>query len=132
MGHDLPIGVTLAELELVFDSVLTDTRSSVCSTGDSRLGRRSREALLMSNLKIGARPAASVGDLLRWLGEYRTLPADLQANAAYWATVVADRMDQRDVETVAWLLLEASSDRRVPFAERRSARCWAAYLEGRT
>jgi hypothetical protein len=83
----------------------------------------------MGNLKIGARPAASVGDLLQWLGEHRALPPDLQANAAYWATAMAGRMDQRDVETVAWLLLEASADRRVPFAERRSARYWATYLE---
>jgi hypothetical protein len=27
----------------------------------------------MGNLKIGARPATSVGDLLRWLGEHRAL-----------------------------------------------------------
>jgi hypothetical protein len=85
----------------------------------------------MGNLKIGPRPAASVGGLLRWLGEQRALPADFQANAAYWATAMAGRMDQRDVQTVAWLLLEASGDRRVPFVERRSARHWAAYLEGR-
>jgi hypothetical protein len=84
----------------------------------------------MGNLKIGARPAASVSDLLQWLGEHRALPAELQANAAYWATAMAGRMDQRDVQTVAWLLLEASGDRRVSFAERRSARYWAAYLEG--
>ena len=85
----------------------------------------------MGNLKIGAQPAASVGGLLQWLGEHRAFSADLQANAAYWATAMADRMDQRDVEAVAWLLLEASGDRRVPFAERRSARYWAAYLERR-
>ena len=85
----------------------------------------------MGNLNVGARPAATVGDLLYWLGEHRALPADFQANAAYWATAMAGRMDEGDVQTVAWLLLEASGDRRVPFAERRSARHWAAYLEGR-
>jgi hypothetical protein len=72
----------------------------------------------MGNLKTGARPAASVGDLLQWLGEHRALPADFQANAAYWATAMAGRMDQRDVQTVVWLLLEASGDRRVPLRRR--------------
>ena len=52
----------------------------------------------MGNLKIGWRPAASVGDLLQWLGKHRAL--------------MAGRMDQRDIQTVAWLLTEASSDRR--------------------
>jgi hypothetical protein len=86
----------------------------------------------MGNVKIGARDAVRVGGLLQKLGGQQGLPADLQANAAYWATAMARRMDRRDIQTVAWLLLEASGHRHVPFADRRTARYWAAYLDGHT
>ena len=86
----------------------------------------------MGNVKIGAQRAARVGSLLQKLGEEPALPADVQANAAYWATAMTRKMDRRDIQTVAWLLLEASGDRQMPSADRHSARYWAAYLEGHT
>ncbi len=84
---------------------------------------------MVGTLAIGAQHAETISELLDTLGVQRALPADLQANAAYWATVMADRMDQRDIQTVVWLLLEVTGDRRAPYAERRSACYWAAYLD---
>jgi hypothetical protein len=40
-------------------------------------------------------------------------------------------MECADLQTVAWLLRDASAHRRVPTTERDRARYWAAYLEGR-
>jgi len=79
---------------------------------------------------IGLLNAAKVRSLLRKLGSDRRVPSDLQANAGYWARVVARKMDRRDLQTVAWLLLSASSERNIAFARRRNARYWATYLEG--
>jgi hypothetical protein len=52
---------------------------------------------MVGTLTIGVQHAESISELLDTLGVQRALPADLQANAAYWATVMADRMDQRDI-----------------------------------
>jgi hypothetical protein len=83
----------------------------------------------MGDVEIGARRAAHVGDLLQRLGKEQALPEDTQANAAYWATAMAHTMDERDIQTVAWLLLEASGDHHMPFTDRHIARYWAALLE---
>jgi hypothetical protein len=40
-------------------------------------------------------------------------------------------MECADLQTIAWLLRDASAQRRVPAAKRDRARYWAAYLEGR-
>jgi len=40
-------------------------------------------------------------------------------------------MDRRDLQMVAWLLLDASSDHDMPALDRRKARFWAGSLEAR-
>ena len=85
----------------------------------------------MKKVKVGSVRAARVSGLLRKLGNDQTIPSDLRANAAYWARAMARKMDQRDLQTIAWLLLDASGERRVPFTQRRTARYWAANLEDR-
>lgn len=85
----------------------------------------------MRTVKIGWLHAASVSGLLRKLGSDQGIPPDMRANANYWAHAVARKMDRRDMQTVAWLLLSASGERSVTFARRRNARYWATYLEGR-
>jgi hypothetical protein len=40
-------------------------------------------------------------------------------------------MERGDLQTVAWLLRDASASRRLPASIRDQARYWAAYLEGR-
>jgi hypothetical protein len=85
----------------------------------------------MRKVKVGSLRAARVSGVLRKLGSDQKVPADLRANASYWARAMARNMDRRDLQTVAWLLLSASGERRVPFSRRRTARYWATYLEGR-
>jgi len=85
----------------------------------------------MRKVKIGSLRAARVSGFLRKLGNDQRVPSDLRASAAYWGGVVARRMDRRDLRTVASLLLHASGERRIPFTQRRTARYWAADLEGR-
>jgi hypothetical protein len=85
----------------------------------------------MRTVKIGWLHAANVSSLLRKLGSEPGIPSDLRANADYWAHAMARKMDRRDLQTVAWLLLSASGERSVTFARRRNARYWATYLEGR-
>jgi hypothetical protein len=85
----------------------------------------------MRKVKIGSIHAARVSGLLRKLESDQAVSSDLRANAAYWARAMARKMDRRDLQTVAWLLLSASGEGHVPFARRRNARYWATYLEGR-
>lgn len=85
----------------------------------------------MRKVKIGWLRSANVSSLLRKLGSDQGIPSDLRANADYWARAMARRMDRRDLQTVAWLLLSASDERNVTFARRRNARYWGTYLEGR-
>jgi hypothetical protein len=40
-------------------------------------------------------------------------------------------MDHRDLQMVAWLLLDASSARGMPALQRRKAQFWAGSLEAR-
>jgi hypothetical protein len=59
---------------------------------------------MLMRTTIGPDDAATVGELLREIGQGRTTPEELR---------------------------DASAHRRVPIAERDRARYWAAYLEGR-
>jgi hypothetical protein len=86
----------------------------------------------MRNINIGSLSAAAVSGFLCKLGNDRAIPADLRANAADWARGMARTMDRRDLQTVAWLLLHASGEQRVPFTHRCIVGCWVAYLEGRS
>ena len=85
----------------------------------------------MPKVKVGSFRAARVSGLLHKLERDQAVPLDLRTNAGYWARAMARRMDRRDLQTVAWLLLSASGERRVPFTYRRNARHLATYLEGR-
>lgn len=85
----------------------------------------------MRKIKVGSFRAARVSGFLRKLGSDQRTPSDLRANAAYWARAMSRKMDRRDLQTVAWLLLSASGERRVSFSNRRNARYWATHLESR-
>lgn len=85
----------------------------------------------MANVRIGSMNAARVSGVLRKLGSDQAVPSDLRANATFWSRGMARRMDRRDLQTVAWLLLHASAERRLPFTRRRTARYWATFLESR-
>jgi hypothetical protein len=82
-------------------------------------------------VEIGWLHAASVSSLLRKLGSDQGIPPDLRANADYWSHAMTRRMERRDLQTVAWLLLSVSGERNVAFDRRRNAQYWGAYLEGR-
>ena len=59
--------------------------------------------------------------------------ADLQAAACYWSEVVRDTptMEAADLQTVVWLLRDASAWQRAPVSTRDRARYWVGWLEGR-
>jgi hypothetical protein len=59
------------------------------------------------------------------------VPADVRANAEHLAGVLQRPAGRRNLETIAWFLLEASQDRRIPRAQRKAARRWGIYLETR-
>jgi hypothetical protein len=90
---------------------------------------RSRRMLMRTT--IGPDDAATVGELLREIGQGRATPEELRDAAIYWSAAIDPDMECADLQTVAWLLRDASAHRRVPTAERDRARYWAAYLEGR-
>ncbi len=82
---------------------------------------------------IDAYDAATVCGLLRDLGDLpgRRMAADLRDAATFWASQIHPGMQRGDLQTIAWLLRDASDDLRVPGPCRDEARYWAAYLEGR-
>jgi hypothetical protein len=41
-------------------------------------------------------------------------------------------MSRRDVQTLAWVLLDASQEKSIPLERRQSASYWAANFEART
>ena len=90
---------------------------------------RSRRMLMRTT--IGPDDAATVGELLREIGQGRGTPEELRDAAVYWSAAIDPDMECADLQTIAWLLRDASAHRRVPTAERDRARYWAAYLEGR-
>ncbi len=85
----------------------------------------------MAKVRIGARDASRISRLLRAMGTRDSLPRDVRANATYWAATMRQTMDRRDLQMVAWLLLDASSDHDMPALDRRKARFWAGSLEAR-
>ena len=62
------------------------------------------------------------------IGQGRARPG--RDAAIYWSAAI-DGHGCADLQTIAWLLRDASSHRRVPVPDRDRARYWAAYLEGR-
>ena len=86
---------------------------------------------MLMRTTIGLDDAATVGELLRELGQSRATPEELRDAAIYWSAAIDPDMECADLQTIAWLLRDASAQRRVPAAKRDRARYWAAYLEGR-
>ncbi len=80
---------------------------------------------------IGPDDAVTVSHLLGEIGDGSGAPGDIRAAALFWASEVSADMDRVDLQTVAWLLRDASDQRRVASANRDQARYWAAYIEGR-
>jgi len=80
---------------------------------------------------IGPDDAAVIGELLSELGTHIATPEELRDAAVYWSAVIDPDMEHADLQTIAWLLRDASAQRRVPTARRDLARYWAGYLEGR-
>jgi uncharacterized protein (DUF2236 family) len=83
----------------------------------------------MATVQIGMRNAARVGGVLREIGAGRSVPPDVQANVAYWASVVHRTMDRQAVRSVARLLGDVAMGDFLPPKSRRAARHWASYLE---
>ena len=86
---------------------------------------------MLMRTTIGPDDAATVGELLRELGQGRSTPEELRDAAIYWSAAIDADMECADLQTIAWLHRDASAPRRVPTAVRDRARYWAAYLEGR-
>ncbi len=80
---------------------------------------------------IGPDDAATVSQLLGDIGQGADVPGDIRAAALFWCAEVGPAMDRVDLQTVAWLLRDASAQRRIAPANRDQARYWAAYIEGR-
>ena len=81
--------------------------------------------------RIGPDDAATVGELLREIGISIGTLEELRDAAIYWSAAIDPDMECADLQTIAWLLRDASNWRRIPVAKRDRARYWATYLEGR-
>jgi hypothetical protein len=57
--------------------------------------------------------AATVGELLREIGQGRATPEELRDAAIYWSAAIDPDMECADLQTIAWLLRDASAHRRV-------------------
>jgi hypothetical protein len=86
---------------------------------------------MLMRTRIGQDDAATVGELLREIGQGPGTPEELRDAAIYWSAAIDPDMECADLQTIAWLLRDAGSHRRVPTPDRDRARYWAAYLEGR-
>ena len=86
---------------------------------------------MLMRTRIGQDDAATVGELLREIGQGPGTPEELRDAAIYWSAAIDPDMECADLQTIAWLLRDAGSHRRVPTPDRERARYWAAYLEGR-
>jgi hypothetical protein len=85
----------------------------------------------MTKVRVGRRDAATVGRLLEEISQGPGLSADLQHKVGWCAAAVDRTMDRSDLEHVAVLLRQASTERGLSNTHRNAARYWAAYLEGR-
>jgi uncharacterized protein (UPF0147 family) len=85
----------------------------------------------MARIRVGGQAVSQVGQLLSTISSDASVAPDVRANAQYWARAVRRTMDRRDLQTLSWVLLNASQEKAVPADERRSARYWAANLEAR-
>jgi hypothetical protein len=86
---------------------------------------------VLETTTIGPDDAVTVSSLLGEIGHSPEVPADIGAAALFWSSEINAEMDRVDLQTVAWLLRDASAQRLVASARRDPARSWAAYIEGR-
>ena len=84
----------------------------------------------MAGIRVGGQAAVRVSHLLRLIGDDSSVASNLRADATHWAGAVRRRMDPRDLQTIAWILLDASRENAIPSQRRRSARYWAANVQG--
>jgi hypothetical protein len=77
---------------------------------------------------IGPDDAATVAELLRLIGQHRKTGEELRDAAIYWSAALDPDMEAADLQTVAWLLRDASASA-LDIATRDRARYWATYLE---
>jgi hypothetical protein len=80
---------------------------------------------------IGRDDAVAVRGLLQEVGRASAVPNDVRDAAGFWSSEVGPEMERGDLQTVAWLLRDASSSRHLSAILRDRSRYWAAYLEGR-
>jgi hypothetical protein len=80
---------------------------------------------------IGRDDAVAVRGLLQEVGRASAVPNDVRDAAGFWSAEVGPEMERGDLQTVAWLLRDASSSRHLSAILRDRSRYWAAYLEGR-
>lgn len=89
---------------------------------------------------LGPDDRATISELLGEADRATGETADLAAAAAYWCNVLDPALDRdatpptyepADLQTVAWLLRDLSTSRRLPGPTRDRARYWAAWIEGR-
>lgn len=86
----------------------------------------------MGKVQIGTKEAKAVNGLLREIADGVRGAPRLQSTASYWAGCMNQTMDRSDLNKVALVLLEASGDRAIARAQRRTARWWAGWLRART
>jgi hypothetical protein len=85
----------------------------------------------MANVEIGTQEAMEVNGLLREIADGVRAAPRLQSTAAYWAGCMDQTMDRSDLKKVALVLMEASGERAMSRAQRRTARWWAGWLRAR-
>jgi hypothetical protein len=83
-------------------------------------------------VQVGTKEAMAVNGLLREIADAVRSTPRLQSTAAYWAGCMDQTMDRSDLEKLALMLMEASGERAIPRAQRRTARWWAGWLRART
>jgi hypothetical protein len=83
----------------------------------------------MGTVRVRKRDLSAVGELLQAIGQGEHVAGDLRLNAMHWAGAIRRTMERSELQTVAWVLLEASEDKALPAPRRHNARYWAAKLE---
>jgi hypothetical protein len=92
---------------------------------------RIEEAEPMLKVRLKPEDADAVCRMLEIVRCEGAVPAETRSAAAAWLGTVRPTMERLDVQSVAWVLREASSSRGMPRGTRKKARHLAAYLEGR-
>jgi hypothetical protein len=73
--------------------------------------------------------AANVREVLRLIGQHQRTPEELRDAAIYWSAAMESRMKSADLQAIAELLRDASTERHISSSVRDRARVWAAWVE---